>query len=327
MDSEGWIHVLYPEIDWKFNQQSLGWGFNQFQAWARSSFTVPPLDHFQEHGSEGSRQDDSDGSCSVTIQCENIGDFYVDDERFSGDWYGYGLTRHSLRLRPGSQHTLSVRVVHEVRIFGGVILPPPSKFRCELKAPFASGYRNNEGEMIKNEDRSGRAMVQVVKEGSGGIVIMDVVDDNLAGEYISVALRNVGAEKVLVKSVRVNRGSEQFMATMRSSEPIVLYPSTHRPVAIRLERLGLQLCQLTFSLEFELATPSGNDYQSWTALETDMITIERHKWGEGAYKYTFLDFDGTVQYAAAIPPSDPASQSTDSAPVVVALHGAGTIST
>lgn len=314
MNSEGWIHVLYPDIEWRFNQQSLGWGFNQFQAWARSSFVVPSMvhDHRQGQCSEGSNDNQL---CSVTIQCENVGDFFLDDERLSGDWYGYGLTRHTLRLRPGSRHTLSVRIVHEVRIFGGIIVPPPSKFRCELRLLPPSG----------NDDL---VMVQVVKEGTGGVIVMDAVDNNLAGEYISIALRNVGPEKVLVKSVRVKRGSEQYAASLSSLKPISLYPSTHRPIAIRLERLGLQLQQLNLSLEFELSTvpPDLNRaiHRLWTGtLETDIISIEQHGWGEGAYKYTFLDFDGTVQYAAAIPPSDPSSQPTNSAPTVIALHGAG----
>jgi len=326
MDSEGWIHVLYPDIDWKFNQQSLGWAFNQFQAWARSSFTVPPLSGMNHQGSSTKGNgNNNEGLCSVTIQCENVGDFFVDNERLSGDWYGYGLTRHTLRLRPGSRHVLSVRVVHEVRIFGGQVLPPPSKFRCELRVPFTSGYHSRGREGTENQESDARAMVQVVKEATGGTIVMDAVDDNLAGEYISVALRNVGIEKVHVRSVRVKQGSEQFTASMISPTPVALYPSTHRPIALRFEKIGDQIRQFDFSLEFELATIwSGDTRQMSTSiLETNIISIEHRNWGQGAYKYTFLDFDGTVQYAAAIPPSDPSLQSTDPAPAVVALHGAG----
>jgi hypothetical protein len=168
-------------------------------------------------------------------------------------------------------------------------------------------------------------MVQVVKEATGGTIVMDAVDDNLAGEYISVALRNVGIEKVHVRSVRVKQGSEQFTASMISPTPVALYPSTHRPIALRFEKIGDQIRQFDFSLEFELATIwSGDTRQMSTSiLETNIISIEHRNWGQGAYKYTFLDFDGTVQYAAAIPPSDPSLQSTDPAPAVVALHGAG----
>ncbi|KAF8938527.1 hypothetical protein BGZ58_000719 [Dissophora ornata] len=279
----------------------MGWAFNQFQAWARSSFTVPSSDSCHDNS--------LDGLCSVTIQCENVGDFYIDNERLSGDWYGYGLTRHTFRLAPNSRHTISVRVVHEIRIFGGVTLPPPSKFRCELKVP--------EGQ--------GRAMVQVVKEGYGGYVTMDAVDNVLAGEYVSVALRNVGPERVLVKSVRVAHGSDQFRAVLKDpSKTISLFPSTHRPLAIRLEKFGRHSGSLDFSLQFDLETVATNSESVALRgiLETDVINIEQRTWGE-VYKYTFLDFDGTVHYAAAIPPSDPSSQPTNSAPVLVALHGAG----
>ncbi|KAF8976537.1 hypothetical protein BGZ46_008181 [Entomortierella lignicola] len=306
MDTQDWVHVEYPDIEWKFNQQFMGWAFNQYQAWARSSFTVP-LVAATSH----------DGLSSVTIQCENVGDFYVDGQRLSGDWYGYGLTRHTLRLAPNSQHTISVRVVHEVRIFGGVILPPPSKFRCELKVPFAN--------VADGRERSAqRTMVQVAKEGFGGYVIMDAVDDALAGEFISVTLRNVGPESVVVKSVEVKHGSEKFSASLKDSRrPLKLFPSTHRPITIQLKKIGKHTSELDFSLVFKLATVGSGAYivESTDDLETEVLKIKQRRWGE-VYMYTFLDFDDTVHYAYAIPPSDPSSQPADSAPVLVSLHGA-----
>ncbi|KAF9966330.1 hypothetical protein BGZ70_002655 [Mortierella alpina] len=279
---------------------------------------------------------EADGLHAVTVQCENVGDFYVDDERLSGDWYGYGLTRHTLRLAPGSKHTLSVRVVHEVRIFGGVILPPPSKFRCELAVPSFPLQESHEGDDKDldgvGSNRSSALMVQVVKEGHGGYVVMDAVDNVLAGEYISVGLRNVGLHSVLVKSVRVLKGSEVFSATLASpGQPISLYPSVHRPIAIRLDGVlgtGLErnIKEQAFTIEFELESEPLTDTLgqrvTTATLRTDTMVIAQRTWGE-PYKYTFLDFDGTVQYAAAIPPSQPASNPTDSAPVIVSLHGAG----
>ncbi|KAF9928531.1 hypothetical protein BGZ67_006948 [Mortierella alpina] len=318
------------KFSWKFNQQSLGWAFNQYQAWARSSFTVPLV---------GKQSSDDDGLYAVAIQCENVGDFYVDDERLSGDWYGYGLTRHTLRLAPGSKHTLSVRVVHEVRIFGGVILPPPSKFRCELAVP---SFPINEDQEKDSQDidddcssHSRALMVQVVKEGYGGYVAMDAVENILAGKYISIALRNVGPRSVLVKSVRVVKGSELLSASLANpGEPISLYPSVHRPIAIRLEGvpgaavkfMDRNTKELAFTLAFELQSGAEIDRHNQRVvtgtLRTCTLVIAQRKWGE-PYKYTFLDFDGTVQYAAAIPPSHPTSNPLDSAPVLVSLHGAG----
>ncbi|KAG0373548.1 hypothetical protein BGX24_011557 [Mortierella sp. AD032] len=321
MDFNGWVSVHYPDITWQFNQQSLGWGFNQFQAWARTTFIIPNIQR-QQHETEG------DGLVSITIQCENIGDFYVDDERLSGDWYGYGLTRHTLRLSPGSQHTLSVRVVHEVRIFGGVILPPPSKFKVELSLPFPFGHDGTNG--------SYRPMVQVVKEGAGGVVVMDAVDGVLAGEYISVALRNVGGNPIVVKSVKVVRGSRfleaQLADRQTKKEGIHIFPSAHRPIAIRLSNLAGRAAEEyhggEFTLKFEIETLFRDETGErkgrigfLTAVES--LVIVPRKWGE-PYLYTFRDFDGTVHYAAAIPPSNPESQPSSSAPVLVALHGAAT---
>ncbi|KAG9062426.1 hypothetical protein KI688_005341 [Linnemannia hyalina] len=317
MDHHGWVNVHYPDIEWEFNQLFLGWGFNQFQAWARTTIIVPNI-------KLGEGDTSSDGLVSITIQLENVGDFYVDDERLSGDWYGYGLTRHTLRLQPGSKHTLSVRVVHEVRIFGGVILPPPSKFKCEVRLPFPYGHEGSRG--------SYQPMAQVVKEGTGGIIVMDAVDGVLAGEYISVALRNVGGQSVVVKSVKLLRGSRVFEAQLANQDKdgIRIFPSTHRPIAIRLRRLsgsraaGDEYRGEEFTLRFEVETllPDQPGEGPIGYLTTEALPIAQRKWGE-PYIYTFRDFDGTVHYAAAIPPSNPESQPSSSAPVLVALHGAG----
>ncbi|KAF9309997.1 hypothetical protein BG003_009056 [Podila horticola] len=300
-DDEGWVHIIYPDVEWQFNQMFMGWSFNQYQAWARSSFQVPTP----------SPQDKptSDGLVPVTIQCANVGDFYVDDERFSGDWYDYGLTRHVLRLAPGSRHTLSVRLAHEVRIFGGVILPPPSKFRCVLEAVGAG-----------DADDGGEAHVQVVTEGHGGIILMDVVDGVVAGDLISVALRNVGAESVRITGVKIVHGSERFVAQLRDPETMLsISPTVHRPLAIQLAlKDNVDLAEkLEFSLEFSFMIHDNRK----ASVRTDVLELQQKTWGE-VYKYTFTDFDGTVHYAAAFPPSKPETIST-SAPILIALHGAG----
>lgn len=272
----------------------MGWSFNQFQAWARTSFHVPSFT-------------ESNDLVPVTIQCTSVGDFYVNDERLSGDWYSYGLTRHVLRLAPGS-HTLAVRVAHEVRIFGGVILPPPSKFRCDLE--------------VVVSDTEGEAHVQVVREGHGGVILMDVVDDVVAGEFISVALRNVGAESVRITGVEVVKGSERFVAQLRDpAEQLIISPTVHRPLAIQLAlKDDVDLGEkLEFSLEFSFEIGLGNHRKA--SVRSDVFVLEQKKWGE-IYKYTFTDFDGTVHYAATFPPSRPEAIST-SAPILVALHGAG----
>lgn len=262
-----------------------------------------------------------------------MGDFYVDRDRLSGDWYGYGLTRHTLRLAPGSTHTLSVRVAHEVRIFGGVILPPPAKVKCELLLVTTKGSSSGPEDYCP--------MVQVVDGNQGGLVVMDTVDGLLAGEWISIALRNVGPLKILVKSVKVVQGSDQFSAELGDpSASVGLFSGTHRPIVVRLtkktkleaaEDINTQKGPLRFSLAFEVESVLHQDNHRQQldgkhrceSIETDSIELHNRTWGE-PYHYTFRDFDGTVHYAAAIPPRHPQSAKS-SAPVLVAFHGAGNI--
>ena len=208
-------------------------------------------------------------------------------------------------------------------------LPPPAKVRCELLLVNARKDTDFAGDVSSGPF----PLVQVVEEGHGGLVVMDAVDGTLAGQFISVALRNVGPHRVLVKGVTVIDGSDEFSATLEDpSAAIALYPGTHRPIAVQLTKTTGAVKEtdktsdpLRFSLVFTLESSNQHDNERSGTLintvNTGSIELDSRTWGE-SYKYTFRDFDGTIHYAAAIPPRYPQS-AKNSAPVIVALHGAG----
>ncbi|KAF9977868.1 hypothetical protein BGZ73_004623 [Actinomortierella ambigua] len=381
-DEEDWVSVLFPDIPWQFNEKFLGWGFNQYQAWARTTFRVPELWQILSMDGDNIKHEKELTTMSaesprakipVTVQCLNVGDFYVDDERLSGDWYGYDTTRHTLHLEPGTEHTISVRIAHEVRIFGGITYPPPSKFKCYLRwIPFPQDEQT--GRVLRPWDRD-RHQIQIVADGIGNRMIMDAVEDRLAGKDISLTLRNVGQDMVYlsvvshfgIKIPAVDEGSDAFRAIYQASKEdfklrirkdklqsvgvptnvdgfgeatgVPLPPGMHVSVPLTLEwdnfaaqnfakamhqhgrrdKDGQVLpTQFLFWFEYRFIAADGHQWKVSTFKPT---VIDWKPWGHW-YKYTFLDFDNSVQYAVAIPPRNPSV--TQKAPMLVALHGAGT---
>jgi len=66
------------------------------------------------------------------VQCHSVGDFYINDQRFHGDWYNFRTSYYVLYLAANTQHTINVRIVNEIRIFGDVV-PPRIILDCDLR--------------------------------------------------------------------------------------------------------------------------------------------------------------------------------------------------
>ncbi|RUS26818.1 hypothetical protein BC938DRAFT_484077 [Jimgerdemannia flammicorona] len=233
---------------------------------------------------------------TIIIQCTNVGDFYVDSRLFSGDWYNYGTVSHALHLDAG-EHEIRVRVVNEIRIFGAKV-PPPIAFRCQ----------------IEKASEEGRVTVRTP-------VVPDVVEGVLAGGYASLTVENLKAEVGREGWVEVvELVDEKFYIVPVHRLPIRLTPYQARPIAIKFVHTSPISGSITTRLRIHLRTSHGASMFLWQEL-----TLVYRKWGE-TFKFTFLDFDGTVHYAMAKPPRTlfrPSAPNVVPPPILIATHGAG----
>ncbi|CAG8618148.1 11376_t:CDS:10, partial [Acaulospora colombiana] len=192
---------------WKFNRVPLGWAANQFQMWARGYF-----DLFPEVKNESE-------TIPILIQCQPVGDFYVDDRRLFGDWYGYEKSWHVLRLRPG-RHVINVRLVNEIRIFGGNV-PPALGFQCFMRK--------------LREDKTAMMLLD------NTVLVPDMIDGNLAGKYMSIALLNTHEERwITVHNVNVVDSNVKMRASVINDKPnrnsgVSFAPSQQRNIRILLK--------------------------------------------------------------------------------------------
>jgi len=66
------------------------------------------------------------------VRVANVGEYWIGDQRFHGDWYGYGDRWSRVILAEGT-HRVRVRLASEVRLFGGAV-PPSLTFVLQFRA-------------------------------------------------------------------------------------------------------------------------------------------------------------------------------------------------
>jgi hypothetical protein len=177
------IPVLFPDIDWEMLQKAFGWPALQFQAWIRGSFYIS-----------------SEGRYGVWIG--SAIEFYLDGIYYDvGNLYDADVVQFNrgglfLDLSSGA-HVLEIRVVNDIRAFGGQV-PPKVEVQVALRKVTAD-------------------LVVADYDTHGGWVVPTVIDMKrkdtwrsdgcLAGEWASFALRNEGREWVVITDLRVDKAS------------------------------------------------------------------------------------------------------------------------
>lgn len=184
------LEIAFRNVDWDFLRTVYGWSAMQYQAWARGSFYVP------SHEFQSFRK--------YTLNTNHVVEVWIDEDYyFAGDFYGFRRAPLMLTLAPG-EHTIEIRVIHEVRSMGG-IGSPSTKISLDL---------NPMEEVFTDMNKS---------------LVPDIVNGNLAGPYASIAVRNTGDEIQEVISIEGIKVSSclNVISALKSSE-MVFHINSHR---------------------------------------------------------------------------------------------------
>jgi hypothetical protein len=174
------IPVSFPDVDWTMLEKVFGWSALQFQAWIRGYIHIP-----------------KDGRYGLWIG--NAVEFYLDGIYYdAGNLYDADVFRFNrgglfLELSAGT-HVLEIRVINDIRAFGGQI-PPKVDVQVALR-------KVKEGLVVADYDSHGGWVVPTVinmtrKDKWRG-------DACIAGEWASFSLRNEGKEWIYITSLRLN---------------------------------------------------------------------------------------------------------------------------
>ncbi|KAK2871611.1 hypothetical protein FQN49_003014 [Arthroderma sp. PD_2] len=277
--TETLLHINLPPHNWTFLQAVYGWDALQYQAWARGNLTIP--------GTE---------NVTVALYTDNIWEYRVDDQLyFGGDYFAFRRTPLLLNLAPGP-HRIDLRVVRDVRAFGGV------------------------GEPYSNITLVAQLVPNKLNVDVNSILVADVVQDRLVSPYASVTLHNAIGNLVEVVGIKaVDQQASAFDLQLLRGVKFAGYQS--RAVGFTIKALDVTDLPPTLSFYFEHKV----DGDPMTR-KTENLTIDfNHRAISDVQQITFLHPGGVVSYATMRPPTSEICNPNNETmlPVLLGLHGAG----
>eukprot|EP00026_Physarum_polycephalum_P002049 Phypoly_transcript_02053.p1 GENE.Phypoly_transcript_02053~~Phypoly_transcript_02053.p1 ORF type:complete len:900 (+),score=110.07 Phypoly_transcript_02053:31-2730(+) len=218
--------------------------------------------------------------------CNGIHTFQIDDTTYVGDQYSTGNVHAVVHLEEDT-HIFRVRV----RAKGKGI------FGCKLE--------------IIDDSKGPLRVYAPVKP--------DLVDGQLFSEYVGIPVQNVGPSFVGVEFTI--RGSDDVIRLHPEhvNPPFKLASgqTTLLPLQIAMNKRNSQgACEgLKFQVEISPKTPERKP----VAIDVEL----RCRTSDQSFIFTFLDFDHTVSYAAAVAPPNKECDATANCPILVSMHGTG----
>lgn len=298
------LSVGYSNVNWDFLKLVYGWAAVQYQAWARGEIVI--------HGKKTQH---------VILHMDAILEYWVDDQHyFGGDFYAFRKAPPVLHLEPGP-HRLDIRLLRDVRAFGGVLEPT---IDVVIDAQQASG---------------------ALELAKAGIFMSDVVHGKLASSSASVTLRNGGVDDIEIIGIHASDVSlsppfsemavgEQIIVgdgidklpdeeTRHSSSDgnttsIIIVAGQTRPIAFDIVLPAKNVSSLAYNIKYRTIN---NTHTSTLQVVQDInhVTMPR------PHKVTYLHPGGMVSYAMLRPPARNATcrKGQKKLPVFLGLHGAG----
>ncbi|ORX54950.1 alpha/beta-hydrolase [Hesseltinella vesiculosa] len=291
-------------IRWQQNETAFGWSIEQYQAWFRGSLRV----------SQPSR---------LLIQVHGVSSFYVDDRMYAGDLYSDKTTHHLVELTKGL-HRLDVRLVHDVRVFGGGHGQPRCRFTVSVRPLEATNHLPDDP--FVNGTAHAREMVKQC------ILPSFIRSLGFAGAHGAITLQNLLPQPMQVVSIRlVLNAYNAAMDVSTILRPAALLQRPMHTMLVSGQQRNIGFC-------FDLTNIKDPIFQHATSIhtkvlvtittaastfslvdETNLVTLDWRV--EPVFRYTFVDFDESVQHAYT---KRPRVLTTDTnKPILLALHGAG----
>lgn len=237
------------------------------------------------------------------IQVKGAAEFYINDKCYHGDYYGYNTTKHIIHLDKG-KYQLDIRMVHDVRLFGGGKSPPQCQFQVLMEV--------KDETLIYPEDCA-VVMPSCTSETTCELLMPDYIKDvGFAGSYGSVCIQNAGDDSMTVcsvalcivdeRSLEANRAGlfVEYKTEMLLDHPLVIVPGQTRPVGFRFEKEwnslpSTEIMRLWVRIQLQMHDQKQKKFD--IRASTDVRCID---WLKSTFKYTFLDYDRTVHYGKSV---------------------------
>ncbi|KAF2878201.1 hypothetical protein BDV95DRAFT_556907 [Massariosphaeria phaeospora] len=296
------LSIVYSNVDWDFLKVVYGWAAVQYQAWARGELVV--------RGNETQH---------VILHTDAILEYWVDDVHFfGGDFFTFRKAPAVLHLAPGT-HKLDLRLVRDVRAFGG-ILAPTIDVLVDVKQASGTLELAKPGILMSDvvDGRLATPSGSVILRNSGEDDI-EIVGIQSADVRLPISLPGLGPQMVLAHTVPGLTPSQTNTAFGSNASSIVLVAGQTRPVAFNISLPTRNIS----SIEYVITYRADNDGRvSTLAVSQSLNRLSVYE----PHKITYLHPGGMASYAMLRPPARNATCTcgpTSSLPILLQLHGAG----
>ena len=342
-DKDGWVNVSYPEVRyvvspwrkaigglhtdsksrWDQLRADHGWAALQYSVILRTTVDI-------QHECHAS-QEDKESNVSVLVDAIQATEYaFIPQDAtqaiqgpvtwYNGDVYALAETdtgkrdasevsnfARSITLRPG-KHTLLVKAMYEVRMFGDPA-PRPPVIRCKVQ------MREDEG----------RAPQIVPGIGS----LPNVVDGRIMGDWMSIGVRVPphGGGVSLIKAVI--RFDPHKSVKIFPVEDVYIAPGQTRIAPLRIVQYSPVDLQFSLSLTLMFEDQHGKSHcSSDHPLFQKRSTTEPFKITFASPSYPTSGLPAQIGYAVVVPPKPSDGGQADMfeaamKPVILATHGAG----
>lgn len=242
------------------------------------------------------------------LQISGVSEFYINNKRYHGDCYSYNTTHHIIQFEKG-KHNIDVRMVHDVRMFGGGKEPPQCQFTVHLDV-------KNEA-LLYPEDCAiiTPTFTNIQKQTQQELLMPDYLTDiGFAGSYGSVSIQNAGDDIIRVKSVTLCVVDDHSLESRAKNGLFVEYktdllvpekqlfitPGQIRPIGFKFQKdwtslPAAEILRFWVRIGLQVGEQSAFEEPKEFAIRAT-ANVRCVDWIKNAFKYTFLDYDNTVQY-------------------------------
>ncbi|EOA88541.1 uncharacterized protein SETTUDRAFT_149188 [Exserohilum turcica Et28A] len=279
------LSIGYSNVDWDFLKVFYGWAAVQYQAWVRGEIVVGG--HETQH---------------VILHTDAILEYWIDDKHyFGGDFYSYRNAPSVMHLTPGS-HRVDLRLVRDVRAFGGILEPTID---------------------VVVDVRQVTGALELAKPG---ILMSDAIGGKLVSSIGSVYLRNTGQEDIEI--VSIGRSIDSSHSTLRESGlnaqtlyhslPITIVAGQTKPVVLNVRPAEGNASVVKLDITYKTARSAHSRTLSVSQPLNHVALYAPHK-------ITYLHPGGMVSYAMLRPPAKNSTcePGRSKLPILLQFHGSG----
>ena len=128
------------------------------------------------------------------------------------------------------------------------------------------------------------------------IILPDIVNGSLPSRFLSVSISNSGTSWIRVTDAKIYQEISEYAVIVHSKS--VIAPGQNAAIALEIGCREVP-ANTGLSLNLTIEFVGNGDMIQTSTMTTNHLVFECKQWGE-AFKFTWIDYDGSVHYGGCL---------------------------